>query len=65
MGSNRYHHHELIINYLFMKVNSRIPNLHIDDLREYLDQRGWEIYDMHQMIKDIKHWQEERNSVLV
>jgi len=65
MGVNRYHHHELIINYLFMKVNSRIPNLHIDDLREFLDEKGWEIYDMSIMIRDINIWQKERNAVLV
>lgn len=65
MSITRYHQHEIIISYLFMKVNSRIHNLHINELREFLDEKGWKIYDIRQMVKDIKTWQEERNSVSV
>jgi hypothetical protein len=64
MNTIRYHQHQLIINYLFMKVNSKISNLHIDDLKNFLDEKGWKIYDINTMVKDIKVWQDEKKSVL-
>jgi len=47
-----------------MKVNSKISNLHIDDLKNFLDEKGWKIYDINTMVKDIKVWQDEKKSVL-
>jgi len=65
MSIIRYHQHQIIINYLFMKVNSKIPNLHIEDLNNFLDEKGWKIYDIKAMVNDIKVWQDEKRSVLV
>lgn len=65
MSITRYHQHEIVIKYLFMKINSRMPNLHFCDLKDFLDNKGWRIYDINQMIKDIELWQEERKEILV
>ena len=56
MSTNRYHEHQLIINYLYMKLNSRLPGLHIEDLKAFLDEKGWKIYDINLMVKDVAAW---------
>ncbi|MGK7393587.1 MAG: hypothetical protein ACNS62_03405 [Candidatus Cyclobacteriaceae bacterium M3_2C_046] len=56
METNIYHQDRLIINYLYMKVTNQIDDIEYQELHDFLNEKGWHLYEMNKMIKDIRSW---------
>lgn len=59
MDAHHFHQTRILVNYVFMKLKDRIDNLKREDLTNFFNEKGWYIYDMDKMVKDIQKWIKE------
>ena len=56
MDIHQYHQNRILVQYVFMKLKNKVERLQEEDLTSYFNEKGWFMYDLDIMSRDIRNW---------